>query len=191
VVYGEDEGRRIKGLEATFFLTLRSLKRPALSANLDGKIVGVVAFARPGQCFFKQLEARRKTFRIGKRTLSFSFPQLPIRGLLPLLSIGSTGLRRMSAWTEVTAKHDPAEAHQHIELVAVAPELQRRGIGARLMERVLEEMKASPAMPYLETNSEDDVRFYERLGFEILDQAEVMDVTIRFMGRKWGDASTS
>ena len=185
-VFGQDEGRRVRGLRTTFRLTLRALKRPALIATREGEIVGVAAFARPSECFFKQMDSRRKTVRIGNRSIAFAVPSLPLRTLFSYLRLGPTTLSRMSVWTETTARNDPKEAHQHIELVAVAPEYQRQGIGRLMMDRALEEMKSLPGMPYLETNTEADVRFYERLGFEILHSVEAMNVTIRFMAiRQW------
>jgi len=90
----------------------------------------------------------------------------------------------MSTWVDTLAKHDPREKHQHIELVVVEPSFQRRGIGRMMMKRVLEEMDAIPGVPYLETDTAQDVTFYEKLGFQVTDTAEHLGTTIRFMQRR-------
>ena len=178
--------KRIRGLHTMFRMTLSSLKRPAIVAIAEGRIVGITAFAAPGECFFKQMEARKRTVRLGGRSISFAIPAISLRLLPGLLRVGPTAMSRMSAWTEVTARHDPADPHHHVELVAVEPDWQGRGIGRAMMARVIDHIRtglAPEAPAYLETDTDVDVHFYEKLGFHVLDQAEVVGVTIRFMSK--------
>ena len=179
-VFGEDGIRRVDGLTTSFRFVLHSLKRPPLCAVSDGSVIGLCAYARPGECFFQQMKARR-TVGMGGLKVTFGVPSMPLNLLIPLVRLGSA-MGRLSTWTEATAAKDPPEPHQHIELVAVEPERQGRGVGTGLMERTLKDMRQFAAMPYLETNTEVDVRFYTKFDFEVLDTIDVQDVTIRLMG---------
>lgn len=68
------------------------------------------------------------------------------------------------------------ESFRYVENVAVSPDIRGGGIGKTLMERY---MKASDKPIILEVECPDDelkqrrIRFYERLGFNLLDYAYV------------------
>ena len=55
----------------------------------------------------------------------------------------------------------------YLEVVGVHPDEQGAGIGSRLVGTGLERADATGAASYLETPSAANVRFYERLGFEV------------------------
>lgn len=80
-------------------------------------------------------------------------------------------------------RHDPRERHQHVELVVVEAGLQGMGIGSRMMEELCREMDALPDMAHLETDTEADVRFYERYGFEVTGEARVLGARNWYMQR--------
>jgi GNAT superfamily N-acetyltransferase len=65
----------------------------------------------------------------------------------------------------------------YLSIVAIAPEAQGRGLGARLLEPTLAEADAAAADSYLETFSRQSSPFYERLGF--VKRAEFDEPTTR------------
>jgi ribosomal protein S18 acetylase RimI-like enzyme len=74
------------------------------------------------------------------------------------------GLVRLGANVE---RAFPDEPVWYLEVVGVRPTAQRGGIGTRLLERGLARADADGRPCYLETPRQDNVRFYERLGFRV------------------------
>jgi predicted N-acetyltransferase YhbS len=68
--------------------------------------------------------------------------------------------------------------------VAVDEGLQRMGVGSRLMEVYCAQVDASGEDAYLETDKPGNVSFYERFGFELVGEQEVLGVPNWFMTRK-------
>jgi ribosomal protein S18 acetylase RimI-like enzyme len=171
-----------------FHLVLLSLQRPALVARRSGHIVGMAALAPPDGCFFRQTMARNRTVTIGGKIISVGMPHVPRQLLLPLLGLGPGALSRISVVGEAGMRHDPRERHQHVELVVVEAALQGMGIGGRMMETLCGEMDALPDIAHLETDKEENVRFYERFGFEVTGEARVLGMRNWYMQRIPGPA---
>jgi ribosomal protein S18 acetylase RimI-like enzyme len=69
------------------------------------------------------------------------------------------------------ARLHPPDRHWYLETMGVAPSAQRLGLGGRLLAPVLELADRARADCYLETSDRAHVRFYERHGFEVVDDA--------------------
>jgi ribosomal protein S18 acetylase RimI-like enzyme len=65
----------------------------------------------------------------------------------------------------------------YLSIVAIAPDAQGRGLGARLLAPTVAEADAATAVCYLETFNPHSLRFYERLGF--VTRAEFDEPTTR------------
>jgi GNAT superfamily N-acetyltransferase len=99
------------------------------------------------------------------------------RGLLPfLLAHGREAVTRL-IWLKKTydaLELDAAQggAHWHVHMMAVAPELQGRGIGGRFLSRVLSQRTATQAeLPtVLTTHLERNVSFYRQAGFQVVGE---------------------
>ncbi len=161
---GRDAARRERAL-AAFFRTFFALAPAApLVARRAGLPVGVAGAAPPGLCLLPASHV--------------------LRLLPPLLRFGPRAcarrLRCMAAWAE----RDPQEPHWHVGPVAVEPALQGGGIGTRLMERLCARADASGADAWLETDRAENVRFYERLGFETAEQVRVLGIPTWLMRRR-------
>jgi len=87
-------------------------------------------------------------------------------------------------WLGAWSKHDLEERHWHLGPVAVDAHLQGKGIGSKLMQAFCAQMDAVGEVAYLETDKESNVRFYERFGFEVVGEEEVLGVPNWFMIRR-------
>ena len=164
--FGEDPGRREVALATMFEPLLHQYlsKGVILGAFDSGTLVGVCGMVEPGRCQATTIERLR---------------------LLPALLAGG-GLRstlRLVRWVSHWSRYDPNTAHWHLGPVAVDRHLQGEGVGSSLMRQFCERMDAEPSMAYLETDRAENVPFYERFGFGVTGQDQVLGVPNWFMTR--------
>ena len=166
VAFGEDPERRrrkFRRLMSAAF-AVKDFSHTLVARREDGVIVGVCGMVPPGNCL----------------------PDLGQRlRLLP--AVLSTGLRvagRVMRWMGVWQKHDPEERHWHLGPLAVDAHLQGMGVGSRLMQVFCAQMDAAREDVYLETDKPENARFYERFGFKVVGEQEVLGVTNYFMLRR-------
>ncbi|GAA3375406.1 GNAT family N-acetyltransferase [Streptomyces sannanensis] len=69
------------------------------------------------------------------------------------------------------AVHPHDRAHEYLLLIGVTPERQGQGVGAALIESVLERCDRDGLPAYLEASSARSRRLYERLGFVFMGTA--------------------
>jgi ribosomal protein S18 acetylase RimI-like enzyme len=81
------------------------------------------------------------------------------------------------------ARQDPSNQHWHLGPVGVLPSHQGKGIGTKLLSLFCKEVDACLAPAYLETDTDKNVRFYERFGFQVIAETEIFDVKNYFMWR--------
>lgn len=185
-LFGPDPVRRVQALEPMFHLVLLSLQRPALVARRHGYIVGIATLSPAGQCFYRQTLARNKSINLGGKIINVGMPRVPRQLVMPLVSLGPGALSRISVLGEAGMRHDPRERHQHVELVVVEAALHGLGIGSRMMEALCREMDRLPDIGHLETDKEENVRFYERFGFQVTGEARVLGIRNWYMQRLQG-----
>ena len=92
-------------------------------------------------------------------------------------------LRRWGKAYHVLAELHPTEPHWYLQLLGVAPEARRRGIGAGLLEAWLEDVDREGGSAYLETDRRENLGFYNRAGFEVVGTEEILGTPIWRMGR--------
>ncbi len=110
-------------------------------------------------------------------------PAPPLRAQLRVLLV--QGLGAAARWRQVferlLALH-PREAHTTLGVLGVDPDHQRRGIGGALLERWLAACEAGGSGPspgvYLETDREENLRFYARRGFARTGSLELFGVRV-------------
>ena len=162
---GENSERREKRVRRIFSRVLPVMGHSLILArHPDGTILGVLGMAAPGRC---QANAKQRM-------------QLML-GLLPL---GPRALSRSLRWVGTWEKRDPEERHWHLGPVAVDAHLQGMGIGSKLMRIFCAQMDAAGEDAYLETDKPENVRFYERFGFEVVGEQEVIGVPNWYMARR-------
>ena len=166
-VYGEDPERRLERLRRIFGTAFHGMdwQRYMLAARrADGAIVGVCGILPPGNCL--------------------PTPAQQLRMLPGMLQNGPRATYRTLRWLGAWSKHHPKEHHWHLGPVAVDAGLQRRGVGSLLMEVFRAQVDASGEEAYLETDKPGNVRFYERFGFEVIGEQDVLGVPNWFMLRR-------
>ena len=129
-----------------------------------GKMVGVCAITAPGQC---QLNGWDKL-----RIVPAIFLPNPL----------STPLRVLR-WVGEWSWRDPTEPHWHLGPVAVDAQLQGRGIGGAMMADFCARMSECGTFSYLETDKSENVRFYQKFGFSVIAEAEILGIPNWFMSR--------
>jgi GNAT superfamily N-acetyltransferase len=67
----------------------------------------------------------------------------------------------------------PQEAHWYLAVVGTEPSRQREGIGGALLAPVLDRCDRDFLPAYLESSREDNVAFYQKLGFEVTDTLDL------------------
>ena len=107
-----------------------------------------------------------------------------LRMLLSLLSNGPHVTGRTMRWLAVWTKRDPVKRHWHLGPLVVDAPLQGMGLGSRMMQVFCAQMDAAREDAYLETDKPENVRFYERFGFELVGEQEVLGVSNYFMLRR-------
>ena len=167
--FGPDSDVRHRKLHRLFGATAAS-EVPGRDRDLlvargpEGSILGVCGMMPPGRC---QPGLARQ-----------------LRLAPSLLALGPSSAGRTMKWLGAWSGHDPDERHWHLGPVAVDVQLQGRGIGSELMRAFCEKMDAAGEEAYLETDKEINVRFYEKFGFEVVGEEEVLGVPNWFMTRR-------
>ena len=167
-VFGEDPETRqrlFRRLVSAGFST-RNLSHTLVARREDGVIVGVCGMMPPGEC----------APDLGQQ----------LRLLPTLLSLGPRVAVRLMRWLGAWQRRDPEERHWHLGPLAVDAHLQGEGVGSRMMQVFCAKMDAAGEDAYLETDKPINVRFYERFGFEVVGEQEVLGVTNWFMLRRAG-----
>jgi ribosomal protein S18 acetylase RimI-like enzyme len=162
--WGDDPRHRLKVSERMFRGLLPVLSHAPIAAWRNGHAVGVVGMSAPGVCPLSIRQMARMLPR-----------QRPMR---------PADMRRTMSWLNVWRDIDPDEPHWHLGPVAVEPGLQGMGIGSQMMQEFATRMDRAGEIAYLETDKLQNVVFYERFGFETVDERLVLGVPNWFMRRR-------
>jgi GNAT superfamily N-acetyltransferase len=107
------------------------------------------------------------------RKCSFTLARLVLsRFQLPLAVFGFPSLARHRAmgifdYLEKIQRNCIAEPHYYLMALGVSPHMQGKGIGSKLIEPVLQQADVMGYKCYLETETEINVKFYEKNGFHV------------------------
>lgn len=153
---GQGEAER-KQIEQMFVMLFKELPGVIFIAKRDGGMVGVM---RMKSC-------------VGRKVAD------DVDGIGNTNSIKG----RTAKWHRAWAEHDPLEQHWHLGPIGVLPEYQGKGIGTKLMDRFCREVDTCRTGAYLETDLQHNVRFYERFGFKVVHECDVLNVKNSYMWR--------
>ena len=162
-VLGDDPLHRERSLMRTFLPFMRHQKHPPIAASRGDYVVGVAGMAPPGRCQLSLLGVLR---------------------MMPRVRPAPRDVRRTMTWLSEWERRDPAERHWHLGPVAVEGGMRGLGIGGRLMEGFAAQMDRAGEVSYLETDKPENVVFYRRFGFEVIEEGTVLGAQNWFMLRR-------
>jgi ribosomal protein S18 acetylase RimI-like enzyme len=142
---------------------LKGFPGTILAAKQKNSVVGVLCMVKWPRCQMPRL----------KMLQYFAGMIMILRG----------GLLREMRLRRVWAKYDPKEPHWHIGPIGIEPALQNKGIGSELMKCFLRLADESHQPAYLETDRIENVRFYQRFNFSVIDEEVINGVCNWFMWR--------
>lgn len=160
---GDDPERRVRVMQRVFSRLLTLPGRETFGAWDGDRLVGVADSTEPGRCQPSPRDQLR---------------------LAPALVMAGRAAPRMSRWLSTWAKHDPEPQHSHFGPLAVDPDLQGKGIGSLLLSAYCRRLDEAGLLGYLETDKPENVRLYERFGFAVTAEADVIGVKNWFMTRE-------
>ena len=105
------------------------------------------------------------------------------------LKMGLLAYRRFEPYVgcaDALHKRHAPQPHWYLWAIGVDPPSQRRGIGSLLIEPILARADADGVACYLETDAPDNLTFYQKHGFRVVDEARVpkLDVLVWAMRRE-------
>ncbi|HEX9813995.1 MAG TPA: GNAT family N-acetyltransferase [Myxococcota bacterium] len=144
-------------------LPIAQLHGKVLVATLDGNLSGGLVASPPGR---------------------FPLPPSPLADQLRcLIRPGWQVARHWEVVFEALEALHPVEPHWYLGTLGVARSAQRRGVGAALLSRWLDDVDCDVVPAYLETDREEHICFYERAGFSLAGETSVLGVRAWCMKR--------
>ncbi len=116
--------------------------------------------------------------------LGYPLPAAPLPARLRC--VAGQGWRVARRWTrvfEALRERHPSGPHWTLGTLGVAPGLQGAGIGSALLAHWLAEVDRDGCPAYLETDLERNLPLYERAGFAVCGELELLGVRIWRMAR--------
>jgi len=101
-----------------------------------------------------------------------------------VLRNGRYDIRSWIRWLNEVDKIHPTEPHYYLECIGVEPSYHRKGLGSLIMDHLITRADADRCGCYLENADHRNIPFYERFGFQIIDQKEIVGIPTWFMWRK-------
>lgn len=153
---GQGERQRQQLASAIRHAILEHPQAVTLAGRINGSLVGVLPMIRSPYCQVSLFQGLR---------LLFKMPLASPRFLFRSLKLQAQG-----------SKLDPAEPHWHLGPIAVLPEMQGRGVGVKMMDVMCDFLDQNQGSAYLETDQLQAVRHMQKLGFQVIREAEILGV---------------
>jgi ribosomal protein S18 acetylase RimI-like enzyme len=142
--------------ERFFRLLMNNKKGDLFAAEVDGAVVGVIG--------------------IEKHPRPVSPDPEPLQFTAELLLAPKLAIARLQERKSIWDKWELKESHYHFGPVAVSPEYQHKGIGGKMMEHCCRILDREAEIGYLETESLENVKFYSRFGFQVINEMVLFEV---------------
>lgn len=102
----------------------------------------------------------------------------------PEIALGEDKIsRRIAFWHREWARHDPKEQHWHLGPLGVLPSHRGLGVGTALMKIFCKEVDSCLTTAFLETDFDQNVRFYQKFGFETVSTSNIFEIESLYMAR--------
>ena len=158
--------KRIRALTVDFTAEVLLCVRKGypIQVNDDGRVVAAAVIYPPG-----------------------AYP-LPTRDQWKLIikSIAGNGLYDITSWLKwlrEVDKHHPTEAHYYLEYLGVEPGYQGKGLGSSILSHLIAKADVAGVGCYLENANPGNISFYQRSGFLVTQEMEIIGIPTWFMWR--------
>jgi len=156
VFQGDGENERLE-IEKMFYELLSALPGIVFLAKEKDKIIGVM---RMKSCVGSEVNDESNEIK-DKNNIDY----------------------RKSVWHGEWSRKDPKEQHWHLGPIGVLPSCRGLGVGSELMKRFCKEVDNCSAKAYLETDLDENVRFYKKFGFKVDSESRIFQIENRYMVR--------
>jgi ribosomal protein S18 acetylase RimI-like enzyme len=92
-------------------------------------------------------------------------------------------IRPWMQWLTEIEKIHPQESHYYLEYLGVVPECQGKGFGTNILQHMTAKADEENAGCYLETASPKNVPLYQRHGFKVIAEKQIIGLRSWFMWR--------
>ncbi|MEM6754240.1 MAG: GNAT family N-acetyltransferase [Cyanobacteria bacterium P01_C01_bin.38] len=101
-------------------------------------------------------------------------------------AIGEEALMRIEKYSELKKANKPASPHFYINTLAVIPQNQGKGIGSAILSHIhqMSEQDSDSHGVALDTQTQQNVDYYQRFGYEVSATAKLENVNNWFMFRR-------
>jgi GNAT superfamily N-acetyltransferase len=103
--------------------------------------------------------------------------------LASILGHSRYDLRAWQDWLDEVGQHHPHSPHYYLEYLGVEPALQGKGLGSQLLAELTRRADAAEVGCYLETATPRNLPLYQRFGFQITNQKEIIGLPAWFLWR--------
>lgn len=166
---------RIKTLMIAFGADLQACgpKGCHLQVERKDEIAGAAIIHRPGDY---PLSASAQIGLLGK---------VLAKGLV--VARAPSAFARWLKWLTAIEKKHPGDPHYYLEFIGIDTPFQGKGLGSRMLERLVGRADEERVGCYLENGNPRNVPLYRRFGFQVTSEEEVIGVHTWFMWRPPND----
>jgi GNAT superfamily N-acetyltransferase len=165
--------KRLKNLVVDFSAELEVCARRGAPLHIcqAGQVVAAAVIYPPGTY---PLPKREELWLLLRTTLGHAF--YDVRFCLG-------GARLWLRWLAAAGAHHPREPHYFLEYLGVEPGFQGRGLGSAILRRLAVDADTAGVGCYLETATPRNLPLYQRFGFRVFAQQEIIGVPAWFLWR--------
>jgi GNAT superfamily N-acetyltransferase len=168
VTIRRDPEKRLPILKVHFGAEAEAALPKGLSgcALFDGEVAGVMIITGPGR---------------GQIVSTFDMAKLALQALFS----ANLGMLWRSVKSSLEdAKHRPKGPNYYLEVLAVAPKFQGKGIGGAMLSKLTDFADGDGLATYLSTTEPKTVPLYKRHGFQIISETSELNIPNYHMTRK-------
>jgi ribosomal protein S18 acetylase RimI-like enzyme len=158
--------KRVRALTADFSVELLLCIRKGypIEVNEDGRIVAAAVIYPPGTYPLPVLDQWVILFK-------------------SILGNGWYDIRGYIEWLNEVDKVHPDKAHFYLEYLGVEPECQGKGFGSSILQHLSAKADEQGVGCYLENANPRNLAFYQRFGFQVIHEKEIIGIPSWFMWR--------
>ena len=158
--------KRVRALTVDFFaeVNLCIRKGSPLQVNENGKVVAAAVIYPP-------------------REYPLSASDQWMLLLKSIFGNGFYDFRPWMKWLEEVEKAHPSEPHYYLEYLGVEPEQQGKGLGSTILQHLIHKADEECVGCYLENANPRNISFYQRFGFQVISEKEIIGIHSWFMWR--------